>query len=107
MPIQGTDGELAALDSMPEGLWPAWADPRVDAIIPMAGDSYIFDQAGLAEITIPVMAMGGTLDTSTPYEWGAHPTYDLISSEMKALVTFVNAEHMIFGSTCADIPLCG
>lgn len=104
VPFEDEMAALAGLDSMPEGLWPAWADPRVDAIIPMAGDSYIFDQAGLAEITIPVMAMGGTLDTSTPFEWGAHPTYDLISSEMKALVTFANAEHMIFGSTCADIP---
>lgn len=104
VPFEDEMVALAGLDSMPEGLWPAWADPRVDAIIPMAGDSYMFDQAGLAEITIPVMAMGGTLDTSTPYEWGAHPTYDQISSDMKALVTFVNGEHMIFGSTCVDIP---
>jgi predicted dienelactone hydrolase len=104
VPLENEMATMAGLDSMPEGLWPAWADPRVDAIIPMAGDSYIFDQAGLAEITIPVMAIGGTLDTSTPYEWGAHPTYEYISSEQKALVTFQNAEHMIFGSTCADIP---
>jgi predicted dienelactone hydrolase len=104
VPFEDEMVSLAGLDSMPDGLWPAWADPRVDAIIPLAGDSYIFDQAGLAEITIPVMAMGGTLDTSTPYEWGADPTYEYISSDTKALVTFVNAEHMIFGSTCTDIP---
>ena len=95
---------MAGLDAMPNGLWPAWADPRVDAIIPLAGDAYIFDQAGLAEITIPVMAMGGTLDTSTPYEWGALPTYEFISSDQKSLVSFVNGEHMIFSSVCADVP---
>jgi predicted dienelactone hydrolase len=95
---------LAGLDPVPEGLWPAWADPRVDAIVPMAGDAYIFDQAGLAEITIPVMAIGGTLDGSTPYEWGAHPTYEYVSSANNAIVAFESARHNIFGSTCEALP---
>ena len=92
--------ELAGLDSIPEGLWPTWGDARVDAIVPMAGDAYFFDQAGLAEITIPVMAIGGTADTGTPYNWGTKPTYDHVSSETKVQVSFENAEHMIFGATC-------
>jgi predicted dienelactone hydrolase len=89
---------------MPEGLWPAFGDPRVTAILPMAGDSYLFDQAGLAKITIPMMAMGGTADTSTPYDWGAKPAYDNASSAQKALVTFVGGEHMIFNTPCANQP---
>ncbi len=104
VPYESEMAKLAGLDPMPEGLWPSFGDSRVDAIIPMAGDSYLFDQAGLAEITIPIMAMGGTLDTGTPYEWGAHPAYQYASSATKALVAFENAEHMIFGINIKDAP---
>jgi predicted dienelactone hydrolase len=62
----------AGLDPMPQGLWPAMGDPRVTAIIPMSSDSYLFDKAGLAKITIPMMTMGGTADTGTPYLWGSN-----------------------------------
>ena len=106
-PLQPFEDAMAAragLDPVPEGLWPSMGDSRVDAIVPMAGDSYLFDQAGLAEITIPMMALGGMIDTGTPYEWGALPAYEYISSAQKALVGFENAEHMIFGIDVADFP---
>ncbi|MCA9839641.1 MAG: hypothetical protein KC422_22215 [Trueperaceae bacterium] len=96
--------ELAGLSALPEDLWPAWADSRIDAIIPMAGDAYLFGQSGLAEIDIPVMAIGGTLDTGTPFSWGTQPTFDHVSSTVKAKVAFENAEHMIFSSTCEALP---
>jgi predicted dienelactone hydrolase len=70
----------------------------------MAGDSYLFDKAGLSNITIPMMAMAGTADTGTPYEWGAKPAYDYASSEQKALVALVGAEHMIFSTPCENQP---
>jgi predicted dienelactone hydrolase len=95
---------IAGLDAAPEGLWPAMGDPRVDSIITMAGDSYMFDRAGLAEITLPVLAIGGTLDSSTPYEWGVRPTYDSVSSEQKILITLENADHFLFLEKCADAP---
>ena len=40
------------------------------AILPIAGDSYLFDKAGLAKITVPLMAIGGTADTGTPFDLG-------------------------------------
>ena len=95
---------LAGLDPMPEGLWPSWGDSRVDAIITMAGDSYLFDKAGLAEITVPVLAMGGTADTGTPFDWGVGPTFEYVSSPQKALVAFEDAEHGIFGNGCDAAP---
>ena len=95
---------LAGFDDMPEGLWPSWGDERVDAVVSMAGDAYFFNQPGLAEITVPVMALGGTADTGTPYDWGTQPTYDHVSSATKARVAFEDAEHMIFGATCAALP---
>lgn len=94
----------AGLPSLPDGLWPSWSDPRVKAIVTMAGDSYLFDKAGLAEIKIPVLALGGTLDDSTPYAWGVRPTYDNISSKQKALVTFNDGNHYMFLSSCKDAP---
>ena len=96
--------ELAGLESTPEGLWPSWGDPRIDAVVSMAGDAYMFGQAGLAEVTVPTMAIGGTQDTGTPYLWGTQPTFEHVASSRKAKVAFENAEHMIFAATCEDLP---
>ena len=60
-------------------------------------------QGGLAKITIPMMAIGGTADTGTPYEWGSKPSYDNASSAKKALVTLEGAEHTITTS-CKNLP---
>jgi predicted dienelactone hydrolase len=98
--------ELAGLDSIPEGLWQqAWSDPRVDAIVPLAGDAFFFGHDGLAEITVPVMAIGGTLDSDAPYMWGTYPTYEYVSSPTKVRVALIDAEHMIFTGPCEAIPL--
>jgi predicted dienelactone hydrolase len=105
LPYVADMAELAGLDSVPVGLWPTSADPRIDAIVPMAGNAYEFDQEGLAEITVPMMAMGGTRDIGTPYMWGTHLAYEHVSSPTKALVAFENADHMIFGSTCEALPV--
>ena len=88
---------------MPEGLWPSFGDPRVKAILPVASDSYLFDQASLAKITVPMMAIGGTANTGTPYDWGSKPSYDYASSAKKALVTLEGAEHTITTS-CDNMP---
>jgi predicted dienelactone hydrolase len=96
----GEIAEAAGLDGVPEGLWPAWAAPGVDAIVSMAGDAYLFDEDGLAEISVPVMAIGGTSDTDTPYTWGTQPTYEFASSARKAMVSLDGAGHMIFTGPC-------
>lgn len=103
MPREADLAARAGLDPMPEGLWPSFGDPRVTAILPLAGDAYLFDQAGLAQITVPMMAIGGTADTGTPYTWGSRPTYDYAASARKTLVTFVGGEHFIMAS-CDSMP---
>lgn len=95
---------LAGLESIPEGLWPGWADPRVDAIVPMAGDAFFFGQAGLAEIHVPVMAIGGTKDSNSPFQWGTQPAYADPSSLKKVKIALLDAEHMIFGGPCEATP---
>jgi predicted dienelactone hydrolase len=100
VPHLGTMAERAGLDAVPEGLWPARSAPDIDAIVSMAGDAYLFDQAGLAEVSLPVLAIGGTADTDTPYTWGTQPTYRFTSSPRKARVTLEDAGHMIFTGPC-------
>lgn len=100
VPHLGEMAEQAGLDEAPEGLWPASAAPGVDAIVSMAGDAYLFDEGGLAEIAVPVLAIGGTSDTDTPYTWGTQPTYEFTSSPRKAKVSLEGAGHMVFTGPC-------
>ncbi|MBK8136825.1 MAG: hypothetical protein IPK52_13470, partial [Chloroflexi bacterium] len=53
---QAQMAELSGLDAVPEGLWPSSGDPRVDTIVTIAGDSYMFGEQGLLEISMPVLA---------------------------------------------------
>jgi len=73
-------------------------------MISMAGDAYPFDQRGLAELEVPIMAMGGTIDEGTPYTWGAKLTYDHAASKNKTLITFPGAGHMLFVDPCENLP---
>jgi predicted dienelactone hydrolase len=94
----------AGLDTTPSGLWPSFRDPRVKAAISMAGDAYQFDQRGLAEVKVPIMVMGGTVDDGTPYTWGAKLTYDHVATKNKTLVTFPGAGHSLFVDPCDSLP---
>jgi predicted dienelactone hydrolase len=94
----------AGLDEVPTGLWPSLGDPRVTAVISLAGDAYPFDQRGLAELDVPIMAMGGTIDDGTPYTWGTKLTYDNVASENKTLVSFPGAGHFLFVDPCETLP---
>jgi predicted dienelactone hydrolase len=104
LPHMADMANLAGLDTIPDTLWPAWVDARVDAIVPMAGNAFFFGQAGLSEITVPVMAIGGTADADSPYMWGTHPTYEYASSKTKIKIALKDAEHMIFTGPCEKIP---
>lgn len=107
-PFLGHETEMAAragLAGVPGGLWPTtMADPRVTAIISMAGDAFLMNEAGLASVTVPMMALGGTADFATPWEWGAQLSYDNVSSRAKSLVAFEGADHMIPANPCSDLP---
>lgn len=96
--------ELANLGDVPSGLWPAWSDTRVDAVASMAGDAAMFGQAGLAKVTVPVMAIGGTADRDSPFVWSTQRTYEYASSLRKVEVTLNDAEHLIFAGECDRLP---
>ena len=61
-------------------------------------------EAGLAAVDVPVMVMGGTADTGTPWDWGAQLAFDHVGSAERALVGLEGAEHMIATATCDDMP---
>lgn len=104
VPKESDMATRAGLPAAPSGLWPSFGDPRVKAVISMAGDAYPFDQRGLAELNVPIMTMGGTIDEGTPYTWGAKLTYDHAASKNKTLVTFPGAGHFLFVDPCENLP---
>ena len=104
VPKESDMATRAGLPVTPSGLWPSFGDPRVKAVISMAGDAYPFNERGLAELKVPVMAMGGTMDEGTPYTWGAKLTYDHAASKNKTLITFPGAGHMLFVDPCENLP---
>lgn len=102
--FEGSEAEIASIagfDTTSGELWPSMGDTRVDAIIAMSGDAFMFQQAGLAQITVPVLAMGGTNDY---FDWIAGPTFEYAGSAQKALVAFEGAGHVIFGNSCEAMP---
>ena len=91
------------LDATPLGTWPTWASPGVDAVVAVAGDSAMFGPDGLAAIAAPLLAIGGSADADSPYEWGTRAAYAHAASERKVEIKFNGAEHLVFAGDC-DTP---
>ncbi len=94
---------LAGLDATPSGLWPTAGDDRIDAVVSVAGDAAMFGTSGLAEISVPVLMIGGTADTDSPLEWGNRLAYEHASSARKAEVVLNGADHMVFAGGCEQM----
>lgn len=100
LPRLNAMAQAADLPAVPTALWPDWSLPGVDAVVSIAGDAAMFGPRGLAEIEVPTLAIGGTTDTDSPYEWGTRYSYDNVSSEHKIEIGLVGAEHMTFVGEC-------
>ncbi len=97
--------DLLGLQAVPEGLWPAVGDPRVDAIVLLApGNIPAFGRAGLASITIPALTFGSTGDSLLPFEEYAYRAYEDLGSARKALVGFEHADHQLYVDACSATP---
>ena len=92
--------DAAELGLPPDGPWPSWGDARVDAAVALAGDAVIFGEAGMAEVGVPVMAIGGTADADAPYQWGTRLAYESAGSQRKVEIGLEGAAHMIFTGPC-------
>jgi predicted dienelactone hydrolase len=91
---------IAGVDTGPGALWPSLVDEPVDAVVSIAGDAAMFGDAGLAEVAAPMMAIGGTADADSPFEWGTRLSYDHVSSSRKVEIGLEGAGHMVFVGEC-------
>lgn len=104
--LEGRDALAAemGLDAAPDGLWPALADDRVDAVVAIAGDAHLFGEGGLARVEVPALLMGGTADTGAPWDWATGFGFEHIGSADRTLVAFEGSEHFVGVSSCDDLP---
>ncbi len=101
LPFLSDLAEAAGLTTVPNGRWPSWADPRVDAAVSIAGDAVMFGADGLSTMTTPLLAIGGTADPDSPLRWGTAAAYDGATGPRKAELTLVGADHFSFTGACA------
>ena len=80
------------------------ADPRVDAIIPLApatgSEGRLMSDAGLESIGIPTLVLVGTNDQTTPVDPNVTRIWDLAGSEPLVRVELVAAQHQSFTDVC-------
>lgn len=81
------------------------ADLRVRAILPIAPGASLLSDEELAAIRVPVMVLGGTLDTTTPLEPNSRIAFEKPSSRRVYRADIVGADHSHFASVCklADV----
>jgi predicted dienelactone hydrolase len=90
---------LAGLDAVPEGLWPSWQDPRVDAILLLAPSS-VFGAEGSSTVTIPTMSLTGSADPMQDVALHVYLTHENLGSANKSLVVFQDGGHTMFLNDC-------
>jgi len=95
---------LAGLAAVPEGLWPSLSDPRVDAVISLAGGAFLLGPEGMRNLSVPLLTIGGSRDTVLPAEWNIAITNEYASSAEKALVVLEGGDHYIVGDKCDIMP---
>jgi predicted dienelactone hydrolase len=97
--------DLAGLKDIPEGLWPAWNDPRIDAIVGLAPDGALFSPQGLQGVKVPVMLSVGTADRYVNPDAAVVQTYQALVSAEKSLVVLEGADHHVYADDCIAKPV--
>lgn len=86
----------ATLDpSESDGLWPAMTDTRIKAVMAVAPCStFLFGERGLVSMTVPVLFIAGTLDSTCRYEEHAVPALEGVGSTDRYLIAIRNGLHI-------------
>lgn len=95
---------MAGLEAVPDGLWPAMQDPRVDAIVPLNPNTRLLSDASLAPIEVPTLLLASGASRHGDLEANVIRPYHAISSAQKALVLFDLADIHIFIITTDAVP---
>jgi predicted dienelactone hydrolase len=96
--------ESAGLDATPEGLWPDWHDPRVDAIVPLAPGPQHFGADGLATVRVPTLLVESGLDWYAAAANAAYAPYTLLPDGPKTRLLFELGDHFLYLNDCATMP---
>ena len=92
--IVGDAGKRLSVEA--DGLWQPMTDERIKAAAPMAPDGTLwFGERGLGVVTMPILLIGGTQDTMSPYQVEAASIYEMIGSQEKTLISFIGQGHMM------------
>ena len=86
------------------------SDPRVWAAVPQAPAGYEVLLAGLGLIDVPLMMMGGELDTLTTMDEEVRPLYGGLETTPRHLGELAGADHFDFSDACNILdtyPGCG
>jgi predicted dienelactone hydrolase len=82
------------------------SDPRIRTAVAMAPASYTITEAGLANVSRPVLVMAGKQDQTTTFSGTVRPIYDGLNSP-KTLWTSETAGHYTFSDLCRVYELLG
>jgi len=93
-------GAFTAL-AMASGFGPVPADPRVDAIAPIAPATAVLSDADLARIDAPTLVVGGTEDTVTPIDPNSTRAFQEVPARPRFRVDVRDAGHASFTDICA------
>lgn len=96
--------EMAGLDEIPDGLWPVWADPRVDASVALAPSVGMIGSNGMQAVDRPAMLIVGSDDMIIGSAYQEQDPYTLIEDTAKVEVVFEGADHFIFRNKCDATP---
>jgi predicted dienelactone hydrolase len=86
----------------PDGRYPAVADPRVKALIPMAAGGELEASSDLASIRIPVLLAAGSSDRHRPL-WGVERVYQNLSIPCKSKLILAGGGHDLFCIAASDV----
>jgi hypothetical protein len=82
-----------AITDTEDGLWQPMTDPRIRAVVPLAGEGWLlFSDKGLAPVDRPALIIVGTLDGL--YAENAL-IFDRLGTRDKTLISFVGLGHMM------------
>jgi predicted dienelactone hydrolase len=79
-------------------------DPRAWAAVPMAPAGYEVLVGGLADIALPTLVLGGSLDEITSMAAQVSPIYGDLVVTPRALGTLEGAGHYAFSDACSILP---
>jgi predicted dienelactone hydrolase len=80
------------------------SDPRVWAGIPLAPAGFETLLGGLDQVNIPMLVIGGELDTSTTMDEQVLPIYSGLTSSDAAMVEMLGVDHYAFSNACEILP---